>query len=214
MIGIYKITSPTNRIYIGQSRDIERRWRYYYSNIITIKQHIKLHRSILKYGVENHKFEVIEECSIEQLDEREIHWINHYDSIKQGLNVGLGGSGGNGLLNKGKKHTSTTINKMKQWWNMNKKSRPQEVIDKIKQTKRNNPRITTNEMVLKYRETAPNKKTVEQYSLDGVKLAEFNSINEAARQTNSSKDGISFCCNGRQNTSNGFVWKFKNKNNK
>ena len=209
MIGIYKITSPTNKIYIGQSRDIKRRWKYYYSNIITIKQHIKLHHSILKYGVKNHKFEVIEECNIEQLDEREIYWINYYDSIKQGLNIGLGGSGGNGVLNKGKKHTFITINKMKQWWNMNKKSRPQEVIDKIKQTKRNNPRITTNEMILKYRETAPNKKIVEQYSLDEIKLAEFNSINEAARQTNSSKDGISFCCNGRQNTSNGFIWKFK-----
>lgn len=209
MIGIYKITSPTNRVYIGQSRDINRRWKYYYSNIITVKQHIKLHRSILKYGVKNHLFEVIEECNIEQLDELEIYWIKYYNSAEQGLNMSLGGSGGNGLLNKGKKHTSNTINKMKEWWNMNKKSRPKEVIDKIKQTKLNNPRITTNEMILTYREKAPNKKKVEQYSLDGIKLTEFNSINEAARQTNSSKDGISFCCNNKQNTSNGFIWKFK-----
>jgi group I intron endonuclease len=211
MIGIYKIISPSNKIYIGQSRNIKRRWKYYYSNAITIKQHTKLHYSLLKYGVENHKFEIIEECNIDQLDEQEIHWINYYNSIKQGLNIGLGGSGGNGLLNKGKKHKSTTINKMKQWWNMNKKPRSQEIIDKIKQTKQNNPRVTTKEMILKYREKAPNKKIVEQYTLNGAKLAEFNSINEAARQTDSSKDGISFCCNGRQNTSNGFIWKFKIK---
>jgi len=211
MIGIYKITSPTNRVYIGQSRNIKNRWRYYHSNIITVKQHIKLHRSLLKYGVENHTFEVIEECSVEQLDEQEIYWINYYNSIKKGLNVGLGGNGGNGILNKGKKHKSSTINKMKKYWDMNKQPRPKEVIDKIKQTKRNNPRITTDELRSKYRESAPNKKIVEQYSLDGIRIAEFNSINEAARQTNSSKDGISFCCNGRQNTSNGFIWKFKNK---
>jgi group I intron endonuclease len=211
MIGIYKIISPSNKIYIGQSRNIKRRWKYYYSNAITIKQHTKLHYSLLKYGVENHKFEIIEECNIDQLDEQEIYWINYYNSIKQGLNIGLGGSGGNGLLNKGKKHKSTTINKMKQWWNMNKKPRSQEIIDKIKQTKQNNPRVTTKEMILKYREKAPNKKIVEQYTLNGAKLAEFNSINEAARQTDSSKDGISFCCNGRQNTSNGFIWKFKIK---
>ena len=140
MIGIYKIINPTGKIYIGQSRDIKRRWKYYYSNIVTVKQHIKLYRSILKYGIENHEFKVIEECCIEQLDEREIYWINYYNSIEQGLNIGLGGRGGNGLLNKGKKHKPITINKMKQWWNMNKKSRPQEVINKIKQTKQNNER--------------------------------------------------------------------------
>lgn len=27
--GIYKITSPTNKIYVGQSIDIEKRWKKY-----------------------------------------------------------------------------------------------------------------------------------------------------------------------------------------
>jgi group I intron endonuclease len=208
MIGIYKITSPNNRIYIGQSIDIEKRWKHYQTTNIWVKQQKKLFASLRKYGAINHLYEIVEECSVEQLNEREIYWIKYFNSVKEGLNVSEGGNRFQ-QVNKGKKHKLATINKMKQWWNMNKKSRPQEVIDKIKQTKRNNPRITTKEMVLKYRETAPNKKIVEQYSLDGIKLAEFNSINEAARQTNSSKDGISFCCNGKQNTSNGFIWKFK-----
>lgn len=34
-----------------------------------------IHRAIRKYGIENFSFEIIEECSIEQLDEREKYWI-------------------------------------------------------------------------------------------------------------------------------------------
>jgi group I intron endonuclease len=213
MVGIYKITSPTNKIYIGQSINIERRWKEYNTQNLWIKQQRKLFLSLRKYGPNNHIFEMIEECSLEQLNEREIYWIKYYNSTskKNGLNISEGGNRFQ-QINKGKKHKPSTINKMKQWWDMNKKPRSKEVIEKIKQTKKNNPRILTKEMILNYREKAPNKKIVEQYTLKGVKLKEFSSINEAARQTNSSKDGISFCCNGRQNTSNGYVWKFKINN--
>lgn len=75
--GIYKITSPNNRVYIGQSVDIHERWKFYYKPSQTKKQP-KVHRSFTKYGVENHVFEIIEECSIEQLDERETFWKLYY----------------------------------------------------------------------------------------------------------------------------------------
>lgn len=87
MIGIYKITSPTNRIYIGQSIDIDIRFLYYKK--LKCKNQPLLYRSLLKYGFENHKFEIIEECSIEQLNERERYWQDYYNVLEEGLNCML-----------------------------------------------------------------------------------------------------------------------------
>lgn len=42
-----------------------------------------------EYGVENFKFEVIEECSQEQLNIREIYYIELYDTIENGYNVSI-----------------------------------------------------------------------------------------------------------------------------
>lgn len=88
IIGIYKIVSPNNRVYIGQSRNIYKRWGSYKSPK-TIKQP-RLYSSILKYGIENHIFEVIEECEIEQLNIRERYWQEFYNVMsEEGLNCTL-----------------------------------------------------------------------------------------------------------------------------
>lgn len=84
MIGIYKITSPSNKIYIGQSENIEKRFRYYKS--LRCKNQIVLYRSFIKYGVENHFFEVIEECEYQNLNERERYYQEFYNVISVGLN--------------------------------------------------------------------------------------------------------------------------------
>ena len=73
MIGIYKITNPNGKVYVGQSKNIKRRW-IEYNKLRRCKNQIKLYNSFQKYNPENHKFELIEECSIEQLNEREIYW--------------------------------------------------------------------------------------------------------------------------------------------
>ena len=74
--GIYKITSPSNKIYIGQSSNITLRWYYY--NKYLAKSQPKLNNSFNKHGYENHKFEILEECSKEALNEREIYYIKYY----------------------------------------------------------------------------------------------------------------------------------------
>lgn len=48
-----------------------------------------------------------------------------------------------------------------------------------------------------------------QYSLEGKLLAEYYSATEAARKNNCRQGGISECCNGRQKTAYGYVWKYK-----
>ena len=66
--GIYKITSPTNKVYIGQSTNSLFRFGAY--KRLNCKKQTYLYNSFLKHGVENHTFEIIEECSIDILNER------------------------------------------------------------------------------------------------------------------------------------------------
>lgn len=88
MIGIYKITSPSNRIYIGQSIDIEKRFNQYKKNQ-NVSEQKGLYNSFLKYGCENHIFEVVEECSLELLNNLERYWQDFYNVLQKGLNCRL-----------------------------------------------------------------------------------------------------------------------------
>lgn len=88
MIAIYKITNPKEKIYIGQSINIKKRFLEY--KALNCKFQRILYNSFLKYGVENHKFEVIEECNIDLLNERERYWQDFYNCVsKYGLNCRL-----------------------------------------------------------------------------------------------------------------------------
>jgi group I intron endonuclease len=80
MIGIYKITSPTNKIYIGQSVDIDDRFRKY-KNLNCNRQTI-IYNSLKKYGWEQHIFEIIEECPADKLLERETYWKEYYKVLE------------------------------------------------------------------------------------------------------------------------------------
>jgi group I intron endonuclease len=90
MPGIYKWTSPTNRVYVGQSKDLDKRKKWYMSDGIRNAQMPKLKRSFNKYGIDNHIYDIIEHCTIEQLDEKEIHWGLFYNTLEHGLNCKLG----------------------------------------------------------------------------------------------------------------------------
>jgi group I intron endonuclease len=88
MIGIYKITSKTGKIYIGQAIDIDTRWKQY-SRLIC-KHQRRLYNSLLKHGVESHVFEVVEECLEQDLNERERYWQEYYNTVgSKGLNCRL-----------------------------------------------------------------------------------------------------------------------------
>jgi group I intron endonuclease len=91
-IGIYKITNPNGKVYIGQSNNIERRFEEHKN--IKFSNQIKLKNSILKYGLENHTFEILEECDMSIIDEREIYWISFLKCVELGLNLTYGGEGG------------------------------------------------------------------------------------------------------------------------
>ena len=92
--GIYKITNLKNqKVYIGQATDLASRW----------KDHIKaglgidtpnniLYAAMLKDGVENFSFEVLEECERASLNDRETHYIQFYEAQSWGYNMTKGGA--------------------------------------------------------------------------------------------------------------------------
>ncbi|MCC7514541.1 MAG: GIY-YIG nuclease family protein [Bacteroidia bacterium] len=85
MVGIYKITNPKNKIYIGQSLHIEVRFRDY--KRLDCKNQIRLFNSLKKHGVEKHKFEIITECTIDEMNDLERYYQDLYSANgRNGLN--------------------------------------------------------------------------------------------------------------------------------
>lgn len=111
MIGIYKITNKiNNNAYIGQSIDIEKRWKTHKQRAFcsTGKEYEKaLYRAIRKYGLANFKFEVLEECSRDSLNHLEEYYIQKYDTYKHGYNETPGGDSGDNI--KDEKHPKTKL---------------------------------------------------------------------------------------------------------
>ena len=88
--GIYKITNLTNGMcYVGQAANISDRW----------KQHIKrgmgadtptrnkLYPAMLETGVENFSFEIVDECSRDKLNERELYWQEFFKAKEFGYSI-------------------------------------------------------------------------------------------------------------------------------
>lgn len=88
MIGIYKITNKqTGQVYIGQSNNIEKRIQEHkQKRTLTIDDYINF------FGVDQFSFEVLEECSIQELDTKEKQYIQKYNSQKDGHNIQKGGA--------------------------------------------------------------------------------------------------------------------------
>ena len=97
--GIYKIENKINgKVYIGQSVNIKKRFIEHRYRAYDTKDEktfgLYLYCAIRKYGKENFSFSIIEECSTEALNEKEIYWIRYYQSNQKeyGYNLSDGGN--------------------------------------------------------------------------------------------------------------------------
>ena len=120
---IYKMTSPSNKIYIGQTRNLVKRKSYY--RTLSKNTQPAIYNSLQKYGFDAHNFQIIEtlpeNISQDLLNEREIYFINYYKNNGYiMLNIRDGGSNGKlpqesiekiRLSNTGRKHTDETKKK-------------------------------------------------------------------------------------------------------
>jgi group I intron endonuclease len=94
--GIYKINNPKGSIYIGQSKNIDERISRYKKLQCCKSQHL-LYRSFLKYGIENHVFEILEKGDFtnNELNDLESNYIRQYNSFRKfnklGMNLTSGG---------------------------------------------------------------------------------------------------------------------------
>jgi group I intron endonuclease len=225
MVGIYKILSPTNKIYIGQSIDIERRFKEYKN--LYCKGQPKIYNSLKKYSPENHIFEILEECDINQLNERELYWKQHYNSIEEGLNCELYDNGGGpksketknkislALQNHTQHYTKEIIQKMK-------KPKPKDFGEKISKARKGKPNHMLGKTQKFKGRVSPNKgntykhsleacvkkyKPILQYDINGDFIQEWPSIKEAKVKTKI--NNIPLALSGANKTAGGYIWRHK-----
>lgn len=92
--GIYSFLCLANsKRYIGQSKNLKKRQQTHMSELKN-NRHFNsyLQKAYNKYGKEQFQWEVLEYCNIGNLNEREIYWINYYNSFKEGFNMTEGGA--------------------------------------------------------------------------------------------------------------------------
>ncbi len=94
MAHIYKITNTLNsKAYVGRTeKDPQERFK---GHIAAARNNgpMVISKAIRKHGVENFKFEVLQECTAEEQYSRESYWIGKYDTYNNGYNSSMGGEG-------------------------------------------------------------------------------------------------------------------------
>jgi group I intron endonuclease len=220
-IGIYKITNPNNKIYIGQSTDVESRWANY--KCVNCKQQPKLYNSLKKYGPNFHKFEIIEECRFEDLNIKEIFWGEKYNVLSnQNLNCRLGSSRGAYDSEETKYKKRLKLQGRKNEWlkgiplTQEHKDRigiakqgfkySQESKDKMSIAQKGISKTSHVESVIKSK-----SKPIIQYNLEGNFIAEYKSAAEASKILNLQQANINTACNQKYGSSiyKKFIWKYK-----
>lgn len=99
---IYKLENIQNgKVYIGQtSKTLFERFQAH-ANAAKSGSNLKLSRAIRKYGKESFVISEIDSAETkEELNAKEIYWIDFYDSLNSGYNMTLGGEGGNTYISK------------------------------------------------------------------------------------------------------------------
>lgn len=214
--GIYLIRNKINdKVYIGLSVNIEERWQHH--RLLYLEENSKeknkpLYLAFKKYGIENFDFQILEECSISELSEREKYYIRLYDCCildgrDKGYNLTRGGEGyltndyyqiyelwKNGLNQKAicqllKISEGTVIRALNSFGISTHVRRSRAVTEAMK----------------------ARRKPVEQYDKDMNYIACYDSIAEASRATNTDKGDIGKACAGKRKSVGGYVWKWKEK---
>lgn len=234
--GIYKITNLINgKVYIGQSQNIKKRWAVHRSDYLKDGKDYALYRAFRKYGIENFSFEIIEECSKNELDVKEKFYIAKYNSFFcDGYNMTLGGqgvrypmteeyrikysrnSGGEPII-----QLSLEGEYIKELFSIAEAERelniPHENIIKVLN---GDYKSAGNYIFVRKASYDPSKnyccqrikdaRPVKQYSLEGIFIREYKNEIEASELTGVCNAGISAVCYHKENrkTAGGFQWVF------
>lgn len=216
MIGIYRITNPKGRVYVGQSVDIEKRHKNY-QTLANCKSQLKLYRSLVKYGFSNHIFEVVEECKVEELNTTERCWQDFYNVLVEGLNCRLtatkdkSGKCSKESIERRVANTDYVLLQQKRALNTDYEKRTANTNYK-KRT------LNTDYSSFQERKVAntdydaiakKNCKPICQYTKEGIYLREWDSIRQAGEYLKLHRTDITQCCKERRKSAGGFAWKYK-----
>lgn len=211
---IYKITNTINgKIYIGQtSYSIESRFIEHCEDMHRRQcEKRPLYAAMQKYGIENFRIEMIEECPQEEVQERERYWISIYDSYHKGYNATKGGDGRllydhEAIVNRLKEYPYAT-EVAKEFGCCPDLTRELAKLNNIKLENRGNDN---------FKQLA---RVIYQYSKDKKQLLnQFESTAEAARWcfenkyantlTSGVRSHIADVANGKRKSAYGFVWSY------
>ena len=216
MIGIYKITNPKGKVYIGQSIDIEHRF-YEYKCTTNCKNQTLLFNSLKKYGPHTHKFQILEECNIGELNVKERHYQDYSDVIDTNrLNCRLTTT----YDKSGKNSLESNIKRSQTLKGKNRGPRP-DVVEKNKIIHRGKTISDEHKKAISnHFKGKPHpyqgprgvtlRKPILQYSEDKTTLIkEHISIQEAAKSVNRGAGDIHRIVSGRGKTCAGYWWTYK-----
>ena len=215
---------PTGNWYVGQTIHPEARFKSHIYFATRIKNSNHFYRAIRKYGLDNFVYCVLEENVLfENLNMREMDWIEYYDSFYSGYNLTLGGDGAKGvILSKEARRKISESHKGKPAWNSGKHGiYSEETRRKISQSKTNPSKETRRKLSearkgkpgLKgpknhnYGKPANNRRKVSKYDLNGNYIQTYTSIAEAKSQNPKAKH-LNDVCRGERKQAGGFIWKY------
>ena len=208
MAYVYKITNTiNNKLYIGKTvNTIEKRFNQHKNESKTERaKNRPLYRAINKYGIENFEIEIIEECNYDILNEREIYWINYYDTYNNGYNATLGGDGTiiidyKKVLDMWNKNNNITVKQIAEFM-----GHDIGVISRI--LKEHN---ITKEEIIKRGQDSYSYKVAQLDKDTGEIIAVYDSQQKAAvalGKTPTCGANIGRVCNGQRPTAYGYKWK-------
>lgn len=221
--GIYRITNKLNgKSYIGQSKDIMSRWQQHIWHSEKHDINFILSNALRKYGKDMFIWEILEECPQDELNQREIFYINKYRTYIgfddcDGYNMTLGGDGYRGGMIPVDKYdlqgnyicTYSSISEAARLCNIHKT----QITQCCKLTKGYNSaggfqwRYKGEEPPVKYRYRGTLH--ILQYSKDGVFIKEYESCEDAAKSSGLSSGYIASCCRHPDNSNNQYIWRYK-----
>jgi group I intron endonuclease len=199
MTGIYKITNPKGKIYIGQTIDFDR--RVYQYKMLNCKEQPKLYNSLKKYGYDNHRFELIFQCFECYLT----HWERYYQELynsteNNNLNCFLVTTS-----DKTGRHSEETKLKMSKAAKGKKKS--VEHIAKLPQNQKGyKGKKRSEETKLKQSLNSGKARKVYQYTKDNEFVKEWRNVTEAEKAYNI--NNVSGVALGKLKTCGGFKWSY------
>lgn len=203
---IYKITNLINqKAYIGKTeyRNPNKRWQEHCCESKKERsQHRAIYRALKKYGIENFQFEILEET--QEPNEREVYYIQFYNTFHNGYNETLGGEG-RPYLDLDEQQVCKYYLECKSLAQTGKyfQCDPQS-IDRI--LYKNNIQKFEITEVLKH--TSTSKKAVAQIDKNTNEIIKiFESASEAERECNCNKH-IQKVCLGKRKTAGGFKWAY------